>query len=309
MAISTAQADAITPSYAITDLGSGGITATTANGSTIALDVGSLASSDPANQQLAAEANGSQITGISNGQATYSFPLTPATALQPYQGIMVDIPLTEQAPVGAGATFGNPRNAYSDAVAPALMNASGIVATIDSVGVYGHTGWNSIYYVQRNPDGTWGSPVAMWRGPVEWQQGPVVGGASITGINKLNQVLGWLQPPDSGDPNHQAVLYDIKTHSLINLATYLMSQSQSYFDVRPIAIDDQGRILLRTGYIDGHQTGFSYGPDHTVLLTPDGVSSDPIPLATPEPGSLAVMTLAMAAFAVHRARERRRRGL
>jgi hypothetical protein len=40
-------------------------------------------------------------------------------------------------------------------------------------------------------------------------------------------------------------------------------------------------------------------------LTADGVSSDPIALATPEPGSLAVMALAMAVFAVHRIRERR----
>ena len=44
------------------------------------------------------------------------------------------------------------------------------------------------------------------------------------------------------------------------------------------------------------------GPEHALLLTPDGVSSDPIVMSTPEPGSWAVMALAMAAFAAHRAR-------
>src|SRR5262249_26233510 len=154
------------------------------------------------------------------------------------------------------------------------------------------------YYSQRNSDGSWGSPVVMWRGSTQFGQGPVIGGASITGINKINQGLGWVQP-DGNYAVPQPLLYDINSHTLLNMARYLSPQPPPHPDIRPIAIDEQGRILL--------QTGLGVSADHTVLLTPDGVSSDPIPLATPEPSSLAVMALAVAAFALHRAQEHRRR--
>src|SRR5262249_33194708 len=157
-----------------------------------------------------------------------------------------DFPLADPAPVNRGDTYGNPRNAYS-LVETSLMNPNGIVAAIDSAGVYGHSEWNTIYYSQRNSDGSWGSPVVMWRGSTQFGQGPVIGGASITGINKLNQVLGWVQP-DGNYAVPQPVLYDINSRSLINLASYLASQPQPYHDIRPIALDDQGRILLQAGF-------------------------------------------------------------
>jgi hypothetical protein len=50
---------------------------------------------------------------------------------------------------------------------------------------------------------------------------------------------------------------------------------------------------------------FPSGVLDTLLLTPVGLSSDP--LQVPEPGSLAVMALAMAAFAGQSIREHRRR--
>ena len=47
--------------------------------------------------------------------------------------------------------------------------------------------------------------------------------------------------------------------------------------------------------------------DDLLLLTPAGVSSDPIIMNAPEPGSWAVMAMALAACAAHRARECRGR--
>ena len=114
----------------------------------------------------------------------------------------------------------------------------------------------------------------------------------------MNQVLGSVELDPAGLAPYQAVLYKIGTHSLINLSDYLLPQG--YHDLHPLAIDDQGRILLWAA------EGFN-SAEYTLLLTPAGVTSDPIPLATPEPGSLAVMAVAMAGLAVHRIRERRRR--
>src|SRR5262249_3216864 len=157
----------------VTDLGIGSITATAANGSTVAVDHGSL-SGWLGNQALSLEANGSPIVSISNGQGMYPFSVSPVTSLTPNQGIMADFPLADPAPVNRGDTYGNPRNAYS-LVETSLMNPNGIVAAIDSAGVYGHSGWNTIYYSQRNSDGSWGSPVVMWRGSTQFGQGPVIG--------------------------------------------------------------------------------------------------------------------------------------
>jgi hypothetical protein len=271
--ISTVYADPTTPSYTITDLGPGNITFST-------------------------DASGNGIVIAPGGQTAYPFQQTHDTVLTPDQGTMVSFPLAQSAPVNDSMTYGDPRNAYSVALNP-IMNTNRIVAAIDSVGVSGHYGSDIVYYVPRNPNGSWGSPGVMWGGAEQFEQGPVFRGVSLTGINKLNQVLGSMQPETFNNPSMQAVLYDIGTHSLINLSNYLMSQSQyPYHDISPIALDDQGRILLRTGY--------GWSADHTVLLTPDGVSSDPLPLATPEPGSLAVMALAMAALAAQRVRQHRR---
>jgi hypothetical protein len=297
--VSTAYADPITPSYSVADLGTGPIMATTANGHRIAMEPGTLGGgpypgSSGGNQMLSAEATGSQIVAVSNGQATYPFTLTPATPLQPDHGIMVNFPLAQPAPVN-DMTYGDPRNAYSIVLNP-IMNASGIVAAIDAAGVSGHDrGGDVAYYVQRNPDGSWGSPVWMWGGS-QAVTGGYIGGASLTGINPLNQVLGSMQPVSFHNAPTQAVLYDISTHSLINLSDYLAPQG--YHDIHPLALDDQGRILLWAAK--------GWSAEDTLLLTPDGVSSDPIPLATPEPGSLAVMALAMAAFVARRVRKTRR---
>jgi hypothetical protein len=68
-----------------------------------------------------------------------------------------------------------------------------------------------------------------------------------------------------------------------------------------VAIDESGRILLEASPVAG-------GPEQTLLLTPAGVSSDPLAVPAPEPGSFAVMAMAMAALAMKRKYERGGRG-
>ena len=290
--ISTARADALTPSYTVTDLGSGNITATAANG-TVIQNLISFAGGQ-GNQELTATASGSPIVSISNGQSAYSFNVTPAISLNPNQGNLANFPVPIPAPVNSSDTYGNPANAYSVPLQP-IMNANGVVVAIDSAGVSGHEGMGTAYSVQQNADGSWGTPTIMWGGNTQFTGLPTPAGLSVTGINNLNQVLGEMGVGGfSNDIATNAVVYDIGTHSLINLSNYL--SPQGYHDIHPIAIDDQGRILL--------WAALGTTSEDTVLLTPSGLHPDPIPLATPEPASWAVMALAMVAFVAHRVRER-----
>jgi hypothetical protein len=99
-------------------------------------------------------------------------------------------------------------------------------------------------------------------------------------------------------PLNNAVMYDINTHTPTNLST--LPALASYLNLLPVAIDDLGRILVEASPVAG-------GPEQALLLTPAGVSSDPLAVPAPEPGSFAVMMLAMATFAWKGIRERRRR--
>jgi hypothetical protein len=293
-AIPAAHADPISSSYVTTDLGAGTITISAANGNTVPVDSGA-ANGDLA-YSLPTAANGGQIVSVSNGQMAYSFTLTPATPLNAYQGIMTGFPVAQNAPVNDPNTYGNPINAYSVVLNP-LMNANGIIAAIDSAGVYGHYGSESAYYVQRNPNGSLGSPVTIWNGSEQFAQGPNVGGVTIAGINNANQIIGRESVGNAGQWN--AVLYDINTHTLTNLST--LPALAGYLNILPIAIDDLGRILIEADPVPG-----SGSAEQTLLLTPAGVSFEPLSVPAPEPGSVTVMALAMAAFALYRIRDRRK---
>ena len=78
--VSTAQADPITPSDTVTDLGSGAITAIAANGTTVAI-TSQFSSGGGGNQLLTAQTLGSPILSITNGQFDYAFNVSPVTVL------------------------------------------------------------------------------------------------------------------------------------------------------------------------------------------------------------------------------------
>jgi hypothetical protein len=282
----TAQADPISSSYTITDLGTGTITAMASNGNTLVVNP-----SENVANLLSTTANGGQFVAVSNGDIAYPFTLTPATPLTPYHGTMTNFPLSVAAPVNDPNTFGNPNNAYS-AVTSALMNSNGVVAALDSAGVSGHQGNETAYFVQRNPDGSWGSPVRVWTGAAQFPSGLFAGGATIAGINNQNQIIGTMLASASSQQSN-AVLYNITTHSLTNLSD--LPILAGYTNITPLTIDDLGRILVQAWPLQ-----FGDSTAQTLLLTPAGVSSDPLEVPAPEPGSFAVMALAIAAFAAHR---------
>jgi hypothetical protein len=296
--VSTAGADSIVPSYTVTDLGSTAATLSTSTGVSIPVDLSAVSYGILASG-VSTAAGGGRITTVSVGNTTDPFTFTPPTVLSGYQGIMTNFPLAVTAPVNDPNTYGNPFNAYSVISSP-LLNANGIAVAIDSAGVYGHGGTETAYFVQRNADGSWGSATVAWAGSTQSGQGANVGGVTIAGINNLNQILGTMSVSNGNGSGSTtaAVLYNIGTHTLTNLSA--MPGLSNYTNIQPVAIDDQGRILLEGTPVPGSS---AQGEQLVVQIPPH--LPDPVP--APEPGSLAVMVLAIAAFAARRIRERRRR--
>ena len=195
----------------------------------------------------------------------YPFTLTPTTPLNAVQAMMTSFPLAQVAPVNGNGTYGNPANAYSTLVGPALTNANGIVAAINQAGVNGHESTEVAEYSQRNPNGSWSTPVVIWTGSIQFSQVP--NGVAITGINNANQIIGTASLSYAGEWN--ALLYNVNTRTLTNLST--LPALTGYINILPIAIDDQGRILAEASPTPGYGSS-----EQTFLLTPTGVSSEPL---------------------------------
>jgi hypothetical protein len=230
------------------------------------------------------DANGNGILNAPNGQI-YAFPQTPNTVLTPGQGIM------------ANFSYGNQQQFGISAPGP-IMNANGIVAAANVPWVQGEAFSGDVYYVQHNKDGSWGQPTVVWTGDTQVFEPGV--GFSIW-LSKANEIL--INNFGTTEPNiNHALLYNINTHTLTDLFSLLSSAGLQYFDLVPSAIDDDGRVLL-----SAYPSPLDPGNKATnLLLTPDGLSSDPLEVPAPEPGTLAVALLAIAGFVAHRLREHRR---
>ncbi len=283
--------------YTVTNLGSGPITLTTSNGTTVPVNF-----SGPFygyyGGSLTSVTSGAPVVSVSNGNASYSFAFTPDTPLAPNQGVMSGFPLANAAPTNDPLTYGNPINAFSYVPGTSLMNSQGLVAAADTYGTSGHWVAGTAYTVQENASASFGAPTPIWSGTTQVNGGESLStGVSIVGINNLGQVLGTTSNPYGNNPP-AAVVYNPTTQTLTNLTNVTDSAGNSYLNAVPYAIDDQGRILLQA-------SEWPTGALDTLLLTPAGQSVSEAPV--PEPGSIAVMVLAMAAFAAQRAAERRRR--
>ncbi len=181
-----------------------------------------------------------------------------------------------------------------------MMNAHGIVAAIDIAGVSGEWGTPSVYYAQRNADGSWGSPAVAWYGAQQSTGAQIMGGVTLAGINNLGQIIGTMSNVDYQPSLTSAVVYDIGTHTLTNLSA--LPGLSSFTNIVPIAIDDSGQILVEASPVEliSNLQG-----EQTLLLTPEGGPGSQV--GVPEPSSFVVMVLGMGAFAVRCLRDRIRR--
>jgi hypothetical protein len=185
---------------------------------------------------------------------------------------------------------------YSTLASP-VTNNNGVFVAIDESGVYGHEGSSDVYLVRQNPGGTWSTPSALWQGGLSFITGlPNPALASIAGINKLNEVLG-VGSDGSTNGLPQSYLYDPNSNSVLNLRTLGVLIAGGWTNVLPIAIDDQGRMLLQAAPspTSGDRS------EHTLLLTPEGVSSPPFAVPAPEPGATALAVLTITGLALRRA--------
>jgi hypothetical protein len=275
-ALTAARANVLSQPYSVTNLGAG--TAT-----------------------LSTTASGNGIVTGSGGQS-YLFTPTSDTTLTEVggQGPLATFPNDTGAPINDRATYGNPDSAFSH-VTTALMNGNGVVAALETYGVGGE--WTSVgsSAAELNSNGTWTNLGSMPINGAQTSYGGYPTNASLTAINDLNQVLGTSTPSgSSSEYTRDTVLFNINTQTFTDLSTapYLAA----YIQLEPVAIDDQGRILVTAWSIPAPTS-----VESTLLLTPAGVTSEPLSVPAPEPGALAVMALAAAGFAGHRLRERRNR--
>ncbi len=254
-AITSAHAAPITiPGYTVTDLGAGTPTFST-------------------------DASGNGVLNAPNGQV-YAFPQTPNSVLTPGQGIAANFPVLGAAPVADSNTYGNPANAFNY-IQSAVMNANGVVVAIDDSGVNGHYGTGSVYVVQLNANGSWGPSMAVWSGNEQFiiSSNIYIHANLVTGVNNLNQVLGTIGIDPLYGQATNVVLYNVNSHSLTDLDTLFYKSAAGgiyqskgdYVINQPIALDDDGRILLGATRFDPND-GLT---PTTLLLTPDGLSSDP----------------------------------
>ncbi|APW60025.1 hypothetical protein [Paludisphaera borealis] len=191
--------------------------------------------------------------------------------------------------------YGNPDNDYHY-LSKGYQNASGFTVYTESSGVYGHSVGQTVLNAGQAPfsvdslaktiGGTASIPPG---GGSYYRNGP---GFVVAGINSLNQVL--FSNPGYYWPTGATVnLYDSRSGSVVDLAQtigYAYSPSLTI----PLALDEQGRILLSLPRSDGSGTDL-------LLLSPTDLPIGPV--AIPEP-SLIAFAACVAAGAVLRTAKR-----
>ena len=247
--------------YTITNLGSGNITLNTAGGGSSVFNAGS--GPGPDSVYYATD----QFVSVSNGQSTYSFVATPSSnlSIQAMNNIPSELP--------------DGRYAYGSYYQSGLINSNGAAVFIgqDHPTNNGESGIydEAAYAAQRNSNGTWSQPVALGLNFSE-VNAVANGSINVVGINPANQALIFTQYVN--DYGNNAYLYNFNTHTLTDLGALPAITTGLYGRLTPIAIDNQGQVLL-----EAYQFTDPGGVPETLLLTPSGEPSNPLP--TPEPAT------------------------
>jgi hypothetical protein len=258
------------PAYTITDLGIGA-------------------------PRLSTDASGNGVAIGPDGQI-YAFPRTDNSVPDP-SSLLKQLPALTNAPVNDQMTYGNPKYAYSYfSSGGVFLSQNGLFAGTDFLGVDGHSsGSESIAMVsQRQADGTFGPLVSLVTSPANQYSGGQP--AEVLDLNNRGQAL-ILAGTYGGAPfGRELVLSDAHSGTTISIMSLLSGWWLWLTPVGPV-LDDDGRILLTAE--DSSTTM------HTLLLTPAGVPSDPMPV--PEPTALALFTAgAVGGLACRRALKRKR---
>jgi hypothetical protein len=274
-------ADPIPPSYTITDLGNdpGPTFGTYTSGSGVTVTTIQATS-------------GNTVIIAANGQTAYPFSQPLSSTWMPAPS---GFPVPEVAPPAEGGTFPN----YSGTGLVTLYS-NGIAIALDQLTQTAGDEWqrSDLYYVRQNANGTWGQPVVIAQGPThigpDIGQGPGIGAS----VDKAGDILVSTQSAQLYGQS-TVTLYNVNTQVSTDLST--LPGLAGFSNLRVLSMDQDGRILI----LANNPTNLE--SDDLLLLTPAGVLSDPIIMNAPEPGSWAVMAMALAACAAHRGRQRRGR--
>jgi hypothetical protein len=231
-----------------------------------------------------------------DGKTVYSFPMTNNMVADP-QSLIANFPVLldpSKLPPSDGSGPLDPHFRFDNWIGPVFLNTNGFAAATEAYGFDGSTtvGGSSVDILQRQANGTFAltSLASGASSPGSLNTGGFR--AFAVSLNDLNQLLSFGLGANSfqnfdGPP----VL------TLANLNTGIVTPLNSLLPGWHIegggeALDDQGRILV---YASSQATDWQ---DHAFLLTPAGLSSNPIP--APEPTPFITLAVAGLGLAVRR---------
>lgn len=244
--------------------------------------------------------NGTQVVIGSNGLA-YAYQPSPAlTPANTQQLTASGFPITQWG-YAPPAQWGDNSSGYINP----LTNGEGyVVFQRQFLETSYHLGGGDLYEVKQNLDGSWASPIQLWSttGSNVMSAPP---DSQAVAVNRLGEVLGLGQ---SIDPKQlqDALLYLPKLNKYVDLYS-VSSAADTWRVLAPVGLDEQGRVLLggysSTALLRGSSTA---GIQDSLLLVPPDVSSDPIAIPAPEPGSLALAALIIVGLVARRPVAKRR---
>ena len=139
---------------------------------------------------------------------------------------------------------------------------------------------STVYAAERQPDGTFGPLYGMWTSPNNFETHGTL--AQAVDINHSNQILGFgIENYGNGGYYTKPGVFDFASKKFTDFSTI----EPGLFYTTPVAIDDQGRVLLYAEWYDRKKDDGV----RPFLFIPNGLATEPV--TVPEPTTLATFAV------------------
>lgn len=197
--------------------------------------------------------------------------------------------------------YGNPANRYNG-VTRAYQNSNGFKVYFESTGINGHPWLGSTGLVAMQAGG------GVAQHPVQIANVPNnADGLTFSGVNELGQVLfreSYTAHFNGGWPGASVYLYDSASGNTVDVGA--LTGSIDPADLTwPVALDDQGRILVTAAGIHGEPADLESRKMTTDLLMYTPTNLDDSPVQVPEPSLIAFAACVAAGMAIRNVRRTR----
>ncbi len=238
-----------------------------------------------------------------DGKDVYAFPRTDNQVAS--SSFFANLPTLvnpfTSAPISTlpDAAYGNPNNIYYIYSGPIFLNANGVAVATELSGVYGHIALAGSYVdtFQRQANGTFVAQGSAVQSPNNYSTGGVI--AQALDLNNRDQLLGMTVPVNQLGLQANSypifLLTDLHTGAVTNLQDLM--PAGWHLDPGQMELDDQGQIVVYADNTSEWQKSGVYD-EHAFLLTPAGLSTNPIP--APEPSTLAILAVGGLGLAARR---------